>query len=233
MFESFRSVPASAAQSEESSTSRRRFLRRGTLMGVLAVPVIGSMASSAEAGPVQDRQRPGKTGLALRGQFESIRAHENVHVTFLVTELGSAARPKPQFKNLLQRDFRSFAAVSQALENTGVGAYLNALPNITSRAYVSAAGSIALVEARHAGFLNNFQGVKLTASPANAGRDPSFDAPLTPAQVRAAAGGFIASLNGGPPIDYTPGDDISILNYALALEYLEADFYNINIPRFF
>jgi len=135
-------------------------------MGVLAVPVIGSLASSAEAGPVQDRQRPGKTGLALRGQFESIRAHENVHVTFLVTELGSAARPKPQFKNLLQRDFRSFAAVSQALENTGVGAYLNALPNITSRAYVSAAGSIALVEARHAGFLNNFQGVKLTASPA-------------------------------------------------------------------
>jgi hypothetical protein len=48
-----------------------------------------------------------------------------------------------------------------------------------------------------------------------------------PAQVVSLAGKFVASLNGGPPLTYdrTPSDqnDIAILNFALALEYLESD----------
>lgn len=227
MFDFLKSESEASEQVAVASSSRRGFLRKGTVMGLLAIPLIGVTSTSAQA------QVLGKKAQSLKSEFRSIQKHENAHVQFILTALGSAARPKPTFRNLLQRDFRSFVAVSQALENTGVGAYLNALPNISSSANVAAAGSIALVEARHAGFLNNYQKDALVASPANSGRDPSFDAPLTPAQVRAAAGVFIASLNGGPPVDYTPGNDISILNYALVLEYLEADFYNVNVPKFY
>ena len=61
--------------------------------------------------------------------------------------------------------------------------------------------------------------------------------PLTAAQVVSLAGPFITSLNGGPPLTYSttdlgPANDIMILNFALALEYLESTFYNINVPRF-
>jgi hypothetical protein len=214
-------------------TSRRRFLRSSTVTGLLAATGLAAVASSAEAAISKDVKGSESRRKQLRQNFRSIQAHENAHVTFLVSALGSAARPKPQFQFLGQRKYSEFLKLSQALENAGVGAYLGAAPALSSKGNLAAAGSIALVEARHAGFLNDLVGVRLTASPANSGSDPAFDSPLTAAQVRAAAGGFIRDLNGGPPVDYTDGDDVSILNFALALEYLEAEFYNVNVPRFF
>ncbi|HUS08433.1 MAG TPA: ferritin-like domain-containing protein [Bryobacteraceae bacterium] len=209
----------------EANATRRSFLGRGGIVAAGGAALAIQMSSG-------NAQAQGK-GKDTRSTFLDIQRHENDHVAFLVQALGSSARPKPTFQNLLQPNFRIFYKVSQALENTGCGAYLGAAPALLSRQYLAAAGSIALIEGRHAGWVNSLVGDPITTNVF--GQEQSFETPLTPAQVANLAGPFIASLNGGPPLTYssTPSaaNDIAILNFALALEYLEADFYNLNVPQ--
>ena len=223
--------PADRALEAEAVPSRRRFLGRGAIAGLAAVPVLGLLASPAQA--ASDEERRAKQ---LMRHMMSIRAHENAHVDFLVNALGNQARPKPTFKNLTKATFKGFRDLAQAFENTGVGAYLGAAPSILNRNFLAAAASIALVEARHAGYLNDFQGDRLTDAAQNGKTDQAFDQPLTIAKVVSAISPFVVSLNGGPALTFssTPstGNDIAILNFALALEYLEAEFYNLNVPRY-
>lgn len=170
--------------------------------------------------------------------FRDLQEHENSHVAFLVnaiTQAGFTPRPRPNFRGLEQPNIRTFGTVSVALENTGCGAYTAAAPVIFNRQYLAAAASIALIEARHAGFLNVLFNFSVTADVF--GNEQQFEQPLTIQQVTNLAGPFIRDLNGGPPLAFnaTPSraNDIAILNFALALEYLEQDFYNINVPKFF
>lgn len=203
-----------------ANVSRRALLGAGLAAAPLALL---SQPQSADAGIIAYFP-------PAMSVFRSIQKHENAHVDFLVAALGSAARPKPTFKNLRKFTYFAFLNTAQALENTGVGAYLGAAPIIQNEAFLAAAGSIATVEARHAGAVNFFQDAPVTQN------DEDFETPLSAEQVVAAAGGFIANLNGGPPVTYstTPSaaNDIAILNFALALEYLEAEFYNVN-ARFY
>lgn len=164
-----------------------------------------------------------------KAAFTEIMNDETAHVTFLqaaLTKAGATPRPKPTFKGLQQTDVTAFAGVSQALENVGVGAYLMAAPAIANKAYLAAAGSILTIEARHAGFLDVLLGKPISANGA-------FDKPMTQADIVTAASPFISSLNGGPDPSAALKNDADILNFALLLEFLEAEFYTTNVPTLF
>lgn len=213
-------------RNEKAIVGRRGFLRGGAA-AVGGIAVAACMPGEAQAAPSGPRD-----------QFALIRRHENDHVNFLVGALGAMARPKPTFQNLQRSNLNDFLAVSIALENTGSGAYLGAAPAILDPTYLSQAGSIAFTEARHIGFLNGLRSRPMTEN--LFGQELSFERALTIAEVTASAGPFIASLNGGPPLSFDPNpanasptNDIAILNFALALEYLERDFYNLNVPIFY
>ncbi len=217
-----------------AEATRRSFLGRGAMLAPA-----GALAVAAWPVPLNAKNdKNDKNDAETRRNFQDIQRHENEHVAFLVGAIpafGGVARPKPTFQNLLQGSFRMFFEVSQDLENTGVGAYLGAAPVIFSRQILAAAGSIALIEGRHAGWVNTLVKDRITTNVF--GQEQSFERPLTIAEVVSLASPFIASLNGGPPLTFsmTPSaaNDIAILNFALALEYLEAEFYNLNVPQFF
>ncbi len=222
-----------ALAAENLVAGRRSFFRRGaTALVGAAAAFVGQNAFGRSARQIRlshlDHEQ-------LSREFEAIQEHENAHVDFLVNALGEFARPMPTFVPLERHHVVDFVLTSRALENTGVGAYLGAAPILFSRDYLAAAGSIMDIEARHAGFLDVLLGEIMTLNVD--GKLENFETPLTLQQVVDLAGPFVRDLNGGPPLTFSttpsPANDIAILNFALALEYLESEFYNVNVVRFF
>ena len=123
-----------------------------------------------------------------------------------------------------------------ALENTGVGAYLGAAPYISNPAYLVAAAPILPIEARHAGYLNVLLNNNLIENALGNVPPDSLEVPLTYSPGRQPRGAVHHGAQRRPDLysttDLGPANDIIILNFALALEYLESSFYNLNVPKY-
>ena len=165
----------------------------------------------------------------IKRAFREIMDDEAKHVSFFEAALekaGAPVRPKPTFKGLARSNQSDFITMAGALENVGVAAFLLAIPALSDKNYMAAAASIVTIEARHAGFVNALLGKPLSENGA-------FDKPISHAEILKAASPFIESLNGGPdPADALDNDTV-ILNFALLLEHLEAEFYRVNVPNLF
>jgi hypothetical protein len=102
--------------------------------------------------------QPGLIPARWRPTFEQISKHETAHVAALVAALDVDAVAKPQFDFTaggrfgdVFRNFNTFAALSQAFEDTGVRAYKGQAPNLMVKPDVlTTALQIHSVEARHA-----------------------------------------------------------------------------------
>ena len=112
--------------------------------------------------------------------LETVTADENAHVAFLKKALGSDAVSAPSFDfKGIPEDQAKFQQTAFVLENTGVHAYLGQVANIRNPAYLTAAGSIALIEGRHASVI----GLIIDDSSAGIAPNGPFDNPYTAAEV--------------------------------------------------
>ncbi len=123
--------------------------------------------------------------------FSTISRHETQHVMTLSGALGGAAVAKPRFDFTARgkypdifSNFRTFALVSQTLEDTGVAAYKGQAPALTGGGQLlTTALRIHSVEARHAAEVRRVRGVRAW--------NGAFDKPMSKSQVLAAAMPFI------------------------------------------
>jgi len=130
---------------------------------------------------------------SVRATLEDIRDNEQAHVEALtdtITQLGGTPVEEAEYDfGEAFDELEAFLETAQALENTGVSAYLGAAPFITDPNVLAAAASIATVEARHAAYLNLQNGDEPFPD--------AFDEALTRDEVLAIAGEFIVSGGAG------------------------------------
>jgi rubrerythrin len=120
-------------------------------------------------------------------RLTQVAGDEKTHVDFLTTALGSAATKECAYAFPMS-SIAEFLGVASILEGVGVSAYLGAARQIANKDYLTVAGSILTVEARHSAYLRpTSSGEKLSPFPS------AQDIPLTPNAVYTLASAFIKS----------------------------------------
>jgi len=138
----------------------------------------------------------------VRSKIQQISSDESTHVSFLSTALqaGGVTPTAACTYDFGYNSVSSFLATSSILEGVGVSAYLGAANLITNPDYVTAAGAILTVEARHSAYIRNTIGESPFPQP--------FDTPLDFNQVYSLAAPFITSCpstNPTLPVKAFPG----------------------------
>jgi len=238
-------TPAPAPLADLAGPSRRSFLQRSLATGAAVVPA-ALLASTPATGQAALPGRP--LPELYRGEnrrfFNQIRVDEDNHVTFLVDFLGGTinqggkARPKPAFKGLVATSYLNFVELSATFENTGAGAYQGAAAYIAEQHVLQVAASIGFVEAYHSGYLDTLLNLG-SIFPTGGTPNNSFGRALTFAEVSARLLPYLAnpqevlSVVPLPTTMPSPENDVAIANFALIAEYLEREFYDINVRRIF
>jgi hypothetical protein len=121
--------------------------------------------------------------------LRDLRDHEVVHRDFLAAALGSARIPDltVDFSAVNFANRQSVLTTAQTFEDLGVGAYNGAGRYLRNAAFLTVAGKIVSVEARHASAIR----AVLNGNRSQAFAPQPFDPALPPAQVLAAADPFI------------------------------------------
>jgi len=137
----------------------------------------------------QARRRVSGLSGDVKSLATEIRDNEVEHVAALsktIKSLGGMAVKAPgvDFGNAFASQ-KSFLALAQTFEDTGVSAYNGAAPAIQSPEVLAAAGSIVQVEARHAAAIRSLNGEPIT--------DGGFDKSLDMQAVLKAVKPFVKS----------------------------------------
>lgn len=134
----------------------------------------------------EDFQKAGY-GATYYNNLKYIASDEQSHVQFLSSALTAAgATPVAACQyNFPYTDVNSFITLSSVLEGVGTSAYLGGAPLITSKAYLTAAGSILVTEALHTSFQRGAVSEVPFPTP--------YGTPLDPTSVFTLAAAFIKS----------------------------------------